>query len=601
VNTSPLLQRLRSALTLPSQSHLGLIDEASASLVGVTQSAVTEAHFACALELARLCSLTEHARLSLDATSHCADLAAGTGNAPQHRVMLTLLGSLQGQTGNVGGALESFSAALDVCEATRNPKDFALTWLNLSALLIGCQLSELATSALQVALQSAGETTDLNTRNHVESAVYANLTVAALQTGRYSHGLLAGRKALHFNRRFERHSSSAFSVAFQSATLLGFGNLLLRINDLETARSCVERAQVLRGSTLLTPRASWSIEALHGLFEAYSGQTDAGIERIAVCWNDAARSHPSFEGLLIRALIEAAEVSGRLDDSNQYRMELAAFLRRVGGDNAQFHHRRHMQRIATSIAPESAPSTSPTNGMAGRIAAAPMRTRREIKVLEDLGVIAELHDDSSGQHPFRVAKLTRLLAEAIGQSREYCARISVAAQLHDVGKTGTPSEILRKRGSLSQPERRLMQQHAAVGAELIESSGIQGLGLAIEVARHHHECWDGSGYPGGLLGHDIPLGARIVAITECFDALTHDRAYRPRMSVRRALDVIAERSGRSFDPVLVSRFIPLIGRLQCEHADLDSFLARDAMATSTVLRAQHDTLLRLNRATDPEI
>jgi putative two-component system response regulator len=153
-------------------------------------------------------------------------------------------------------------------------------------------------------------------------------------------------------------------------------------------------------------------------------------------------------------------------------------------------------------------------------------------------------------------------------------RIENAARLHDVGKVGIPPSILSKRGALDASEFDLMRSHTVAGAELLASANIDDAETAIAVARHHHEWWSGTGYPDRLAGSAIPIAARITSLTEAFDAMTHDRPYRPQLSHSSALDVIAERAGHQFDPELARIFCRLIRDLQTAHRDLDVYLER---------------------------
>jgi putative two-component system response regulator len=175
----------------------------------------------------------------------------------------------------------------------------------------------------------------------------------------------------------------------------------------------------------------------------------------------------------------------------------------------------------------------------------------------------------------------------LGLPPHLVTEISVAARLHDIGKVGTPIEVLREPGPLSAEAASVMKQHTTLGAEILASAGLEDVRVAIEVAKHHHERWDGSGYPDGLSGEAIPLAARIVAVCEAFDAMTHDRVYRPKLSIARTLDLISSHSGRHFDPSMTPMFCSLIERIAIAHRDLDEYLAREARCTSPFLRTKY--------------
>ena len=154
--------------------------------------------------------------------------------------------------------------------------------------------------------------------------------------------------------------------------------------------------------------------------------------------------------------------------------------------------------------------------------------------------------------------------------------IELAARLHDIGKIGVPDAILLKPEKLNDAERQIMRTHTTVGAELLSKSNIPHMQMAEEIARHHHEWWDGTGYPGNLSGSGIPLAARITALADVFDALTHKRPYKIAWPLDSALDEIAQLKGLQFEPQLCDLFIVLVQRLRTDHIDLDPFLGQAA-------------------------
>ncbi|MCY4756072.1 HD-GYP domain-containing protein [Pelomonas aquatica] len=172
-----------------------------------------------------------------------------------------------------------------------------------------------------------------------------------------------------------------------------------------------------------------------------------------------------------------------------------------------------------------------------------------------LAVAAELRDDDTGAHILRLGYLAEALARLLGVPAERAQTLRLAAPMHDIGKIGIPDQVLKKPGQLTAEERALMQTHPRLGAEILGSSRIPLFALAAEVALHHHERWDGTGYPRGLAGEDIPLSGRIVAVVDYFDALTMDRCYRPAFADDRALAMLADLSGSAFDPAVVATFL----------------------------------------------
>jgi len=202
--------------------------------------------------------------------------------------------------------------------------------------------------------------------------------------------------------------------------------------------------------------------------------------------------------------------------------------------------------------------------------------KSRIEMLERLAVTAELRDDTTGEHSYRVGKLSSLLAQEFGCDDDTIFMIDLAARLHDIGKIGIPDGILLKAGRLNEAEMKLMQTHAMIGSEILAQSNVPHMKMAEEIARFHHEHWNGGGYPFGIGESAIPLAARITALADVFDALTHRRPYKEAWSVDSALDTIAMLKGRQFDPELTDLFLALVPRLLRQVGDLDVFLGQSA-------------------------
>jgi putative two-component system response regulator len=171
-----------------------------------------------------------------------------------------------------------------------------------------------------------------------------------------------------------------------------------------------------------------------------------------------------------------------------------------------------------------------------------------------LATMAEYHDYATANHTQRVGIMAALIAQALDLPDQFVSTIQDAAPLHDVGKVGISDRILLKPGRLTPQERTTMMRHVEIGARILGQARSPVLRAAAEIARTHHEHWDGSGYLVGLAGEDIPLAGRITAVADVFDALTHERPYKAAWVVGRALDEITRQAGRQFDPRVVEAF-----------------------------------------------
>jgi putative two-component system response regulator len=190
----------------------------------------------------------------------------------------------------------------------------------------------------------------------------------------------------------------------------------------------------------------------------------------------------------------------------------------------------------------------------------------QAEMLERLAQAAELRDDETGEHVRRVGQLAFGIARAMGLDDAFAAMLRRAAALHDVGKIGIPDAILRKPGPLTADERARMNEHAAIGARILAGGRSELMAMAERIAAAHHERWDGTGYPRGIPGERIPLEARIVAVADFYDALTHDRPYRPAFHPHVAMQEVERGLGSHFDPTAARALLRIVADEQAKAA-----------------------------------
>ena len=215
------------------------------------------------------------------------------------------------------------------------------------------------------------------------------------------------------------------------------------------------------------------------------------------------------------------------------------------------------------------------------------------ELILSLARAAEFRDDDTGRHVVRVGRYVRAIAEELGMDEDDASMYEQAAQMHDVGKIGIPDSILLKPGKLEPHEYERMQKHCNYGKHVFEVMGAKELEvirrhthfggeilkisrspilkLAHEIALSHHEHWNGGGYPLGLSGEDIPLGGRITAVADVFDALSTKRPYKPAFPREKCFDILEKESGKQFDPTVLEAFFARrrdIVQIQIEFADI---------------------------------
>jgi putative two-component system response regulator len=174
-----------------------------------------------------------------------------------------------------------------------------------------------------------------------------------------------------------------------------------------------------------------------------------------------------------------------------------------------------------------------------------------------LSMAAEYKDENTGAHIKRISRYSAAVARRLGLDESMIEAILYASPMHDVGKIGIPDAILLKPAPLDPAEREIMDQHTVIGAKILADSESEFIRMGETIALSHHERWDGSGYPKGLKGLEIPIAARIVATTDAFDALISQRPYQEPVAVEQALDIIREGSGTHFDKEVVDAFLAI--------------------------------------------
>jgi putative nucleotidyltransferase with HDIG domain len=272
-------------------------------------------------------------------------------------------------------------------------------------------------------------------------------------------------------------------------------------------------------------------------------------------------------------VVQVTAAVGRALERRRAQRQLTAFLEALG---SVLGRERDVRALLAEVArsPRLRGSVGEVMEHAGREARAHEgESARTTAFLEVLAETIESQDPYMRGHARRVAFYAGLLAERVGLSTKEQEQVRISAFLHDLGKIGVATELLRRPSGLEPAERVLVERHAEIGARLVEPLGIAN---AIAGAiRHHHEWWDGSGYPDGLHGDEIPLAARIVHLANAFDAMTCDRPYRralPRDVVQRELQRFA---GVQFDPALTKEFLALVESGAC---DVDLEVVAEAVA-----------------------
>ncbi len=509
-------------------------------------------------QLASVFALSGDLSASLTFLERAAALLKTLGRTRLLADVLTNAGDIYRELSEYQNALESLQEAFEILKsqdaesrsAAVNLQNLGLTYAALGkferaaafykdALTIAAQLGddiievvslinlgevylELARFAdAEAAFEAAG---DLSERHHL--VVYQIGATEGLGNVFYKKGLFSRAKEAH-------HLAVGLAASINDAPNKLSGTLNLARDELATG-SFGEAVSHARAALLLAERT----EQPKALYEAH--ELLARAYKLQGGFEKAVYHLEAFHGLKERIFNdENAEKTRRLT---------------LKIDLEKAHREAEVYRLKSELSRQA-------HEEAERLVRERTRELEEahLEVVTRLAVAAEYRDDDTGEHTRRVGRTAALLAYALGWSFEETQLLYTAARLHDVGKIGVPDATLLKPGKLTDAEFGVMRTHTSIGSSILANGHSRLLRLAETIAAAHHERWDGQGYPHRLAGTDIPLAARIVAVADVLDALTHERPYKRAWSVNEALAEIERCSGTHFDPDIVTVCLAVFG------------------------------------------
>lgn len=514
-------------------------------------------------------------------------LAEQQGEQSLLRRALSVQGLVLTATRNTPDALRALMRALDIAEGMGDAYGTAVAWVNISVTFLEATLYLDA----RVCYQRADEMARFVQNDSQRSSLQARALHGAALCGLYLHEFLQGVESCDQALRLLNEPHDREQEQLRALVEATYAQILLALNRVDEAaqHAASAREMAVRSGAA---RAKISAATVSGLVEVYKGNVDVGISRIVAIRDQAKALAPSYQDAL-RASINAYERAGQPDRALSMNRELMMHVRNVHREAILQQQQQHLQRLGL---PDT--DTAILRVLEDKDEALKQKLEdaaaKQGEFLEHMALTVELREEDSGEHAFRVAMWAHLLALEHGIDPEEAQRIELAARLHDIGKVVIPDSVIRKRTALSQGERQLIETHAATGADFLIRAKVPYADLAEEIARYHHECWSGEGYPDGISGDAIPLPARIVGLCDAFDSLVHQRPWRPAWRVEEALGHLVRESARQFDPKLVEQFIPLVRRTFAKHADVDAYLAQSAQQTPlwTMRRSLVERLLR---------
>ena len=558
------------------------------SLVRLKGGENCEIRVQCLLDIAEYFYVVGRPFQAIEPAAEALSLASETHNKSLTRKASTFLGAMYADTGNISGAIECYSRALELLKEIDDPAAECRVWINAGvALMYAAQYGE-AIACCEHAIELAKRS---DTLYPFRANAFANIALCCLHMEDYSRGLKAAETSI----KESTEPGNAAEMLSRVIRECNFCRLLLEVNNVEKA---VDHCEIAKHYAMLSKSARAEILAstIEGLCEVHAGKVDVGISRLTATLERARLLRPALRETLT-ALVKAFELIGQPERALIYLREMIEANRSAQQENSLQHLKLHLDKFGHE--PKGGGTTTVhlqrhEAALKGKVAEQEL-FRARIEMLERLAVTAELRDDSTGEHSYRVGKLAALLAQEFGCDDDTCFMIELAARLHDVGKIGVPDAILLKPDKLNAAEQEIMRTHSTVGAELLSKSNIPHMQMAEEIARHHHEWWDGTGYPARLSGTATPLAARITALADVYDALTHKRPYKIAWIPEDALAEIGRLKGRQFEPELTDRFLVLVPKLRKQHADLDAYLGQAAL-NSPFLQARSRIWQALNKS-----
>jgi putative two-component system response regulator len=560
---------VNSRLQTASASSAEYMTSVIRALKKLGSTSHAELRINCLIDVSHFFYLIGQPFNAIEPAGDAVDLATKAQIKPLLRKAYTFLGMMFTDTGNISRAIECYDQALELAQDLRDSEGECGVWINLGATLFYAAQYREAIACHEHVIHMAGADPSVK---KFRAPAFANIALCCLHLEDFTRGLKAAEICV--SESGEPHTAAELVSRVLRENY--YIRLLLEVNSVEKAG---ERCEFIRkyAARSKSARADIAASIAEGLYEVHAGRVDVGISRLTATL-ERARLLRSMLRDTLAALVKAYDLIGQPQRALIYLREMMEALRQTQQENALKHVSLHLDELGQELRVEAPISTRLQRqeaALQGKVAEQELFKSR-IEMLERLAVTAELRDDSTGEHSYRVGKLAALLAQEFGCDEDTCFMIELAARLHDIGKIGVPDAILLKPDRLNEAERQIMRTHTTVGAELLSKSNIAHMQMAEEIARHHHEWWDGSGYPSNLSGTAIPLAARITALADVFDALTHVRPYKVAWPIDAALDEIARLKGRQFEPQLTDLFIVLIGRLRNDFIDINSYLGQAA-------------------------
>ena len=516
------------------------------------------------------------------------DLATDNGLKPELRRACNLYAVMSSEVGIPARGVEFALRSAALADELGDQMGVASAFGNMTAALYAMGLYR---ETISVALRVIKRFKSNSNCGLFVSAARINMASAALALQNYPVAVQAAREACETVGLPRDAHGLLNRVIGESVWLKG----AIGLDDSETVEARLKLIRDL-STAFKSPRLTLSRDLAEAAYEIYAGNLTVAVAKLLEMLKHSKQFPGSYRDNLV-LLVKAYEKEHDHAGALIYLGELVEFL----GKSQVAAVRGKLEVIRESIQTPM-PGKDDADAVIAAIQRIPGTKKVEIAVpeslyreaLERLAVAAELREDTFGRHAYRVGKLTGLLANSLGYGHKFCEEIDLAARLHDIGKLGIPDGLLMKPGKLTDAEFSVMQRHTTIGAQILQQCSHPAFRLAEQISLYHHEKWDGTGYPKGLKGNDIPEVARIAALADVYDALTHVRAYKHAWTHAEAVLEIERTAGTHFEPRVAAAFVKLVDHLRRAHGEnFDDYLAEGGR-NSTFLHARDKMHAMLN-------
>ncbi len=472
------------------------------------------------------------------------------------------------ETGNYEAALESHMRALEIQSRLGDEEKIGYAWLSIANVCFSASYYSLAEKLYEQVVATA---------SGVDLRILANGNLAglALETGELERGIRLARTALVMMPSTNNPNKRMWNAAYlctivRLSAALGKGDEALYVaeqtREFAVSDHCdsyiAQLAQFARGTALCAT----------GDF----GEGTAILQQLLEI--NRSKGNVASERSTLNELVRVYERGGQPEKALSYLKETLDLNKRA--------RRAQIELWRLYASPSPSKDVGSDRYLATRQAALQSDMGRRIDACVEMALVAGFFAGYDEGHIYRRSRLGRLIADAAGWDPQRTNNIELAAQLIDIGMAAIPEQLLSKPSSLSEDERRLIGEHTSFGAEMLRRANLSVLEAAAVAATHHHERWDGSGTPSGLSGTAIPLEARLIALCDVFEAMTHDRPWRKAIPFEEALNEIERLQGTWFDPVLTGLFVKSLRQVLSVTHDWNSFLAGDTQSSGFVKARQ---------------